>query len=101
MVKVLIYSSKEIYDNASYEGRAESDFVAYRRDDGYYEITKNRTGRYLGSYCLPHTLAQEFRWMERDEFDKELKDYELSGRYKMHQYIELMKNFKDAEVAQG
>lgn len=46
-------------------------------------------------------LAQEFRWMERDEFDKELKDYELSGRYKMHQYIELMKNFKDAEVAQG
>lgn len=73
MVKVLIYSSKEIYDNATYEGRAEADFVAYRKDDGYYEITKNRTGRYLGSYCLPHTLNQEFEWMERDELIKELE----------------------------
>ena len=92
MVKVLIYSSKEIYDTASFEGRAESDFVAYRRDDGYYEITKNRTGRRFGRFCLPHGLEQEFKWMERDEFDRELKDYEISGRYKMHQYIELMKN---------
>ena len=101
MVKVLIYSSKEIYDTATYDGRAESDFVAYRKDDGYCQITKNRTGRYLGDYCLPYILEQEFLWMERDEFKKELKDYELSGRYKMHQYIELMKNIKDAEVAQG
>lgn len=48
MVKVIIYSSKEIYDKASYEGRAESDLVAYRKEDGCYQITKNRTGSYLG-----------------------------------------------------
>jgi hypothetical protein len=92
MVKVLIYGSKEIYDTASYEGRAEAHFVAYRKDDGYYEITKNRTGRYLGSYCLPHILNQEFEWMERDELIKELKDYEISQTYKDHPSIELMKN---------
>jgi hypothetical protein len=92
MVKVLIYSSKQIYDNASYEGRAEADFVAYRKDDGYYEITKNRTGRYFGSYCLAHTLNQEFEWMERDEFKKELRNYELSQSYKDHPNVELMKN---------
>ena len=92
MVKVLIYSSKEIYDNATYEGRAEAHFVAYRKDDGYYQITKNRTGSYLGNWCLAHNLEKEFEWMERDEFMKELEDYESSERYKTHQYIELMKN---------
>jgi hypothetical protein len=92
MVKVLIYSSKEIYDNASYEGRAEAHFVAYRKDDGYYEITKNRTGRYLGSYCLPYVLEKEFEWIERDELMKELKDYQLSQKYKDHPNVELMKN---------
>jgi hypothetical protein len=90
MVKVLIYDSKEIYDNASYEGRAEAHFVAYRKDDGYYEITKNRTGRYLGSYCSPHTLNQTFEWMERDELMKELNNYELSQSCKPN--VELMKN---------
>lgn len=97
MVKVLIYGSKEIYDNASYEGRAESDFVAYRNDDGYYTITKNRTGRYFGNYCSPHGLGQAFKRMERDEFDKELKNYQLAQRYVDHPNIELSKN---AEVAQ-
>lgn len=97
MAKVLIYSSKEIYDNASYEGRAESDFVAYRRDDGYYEITKNKTGRYFGRFCLPHGLEQEFKWMERDEFDRELKNYQLAQQYVGHPNIELSKN---ADVAQ-
>jgi hypothetical protein len=92
MVKVLIYSSKQIYDTATYEGRAEADFVAYRKDDGYYEITKNRSGRYFGSYCLPHNLDKEFEWMERDEFKKELRNYELSQSYKDHPNVELMKN---------
>jgi hypothetical protein len=78
MVKVLIYSSKEIYDNANYEGRAEAHFVAYRKDDGYYEITKNRTGRYLGSYCLPYVLEKEFEWMERDELIKESDNYRFA-----------------------
>ena len=97
MVKVLIYGSKEIYDNATYEGRAEAHFVAYRKDDGYYEITKNRTGRYLSSYCLPHILNQEFEWMERDEFRKEVINYMLGKRYVDHPIIELSKN---ADVAQ-
>ena len=78
MVKVLIYGSKEIYDTATYEGRAEAHFVAYRKDDGYYEITKNRTGRYLGSYCLPHVLEKEFEWMERDELNKGFDDYRFA-----------------------
>ena len=97
MVKVLIYSSKEIYDNASYEGRAESDLVAYRKEDGCYQITKNRTGRYLGPYTTPHGLQLELKWIERDEFDRELKDYQLAQRYMDHPSIELSKN---AEVAQ-
>ena len=42
MVKVLIYSSKEIYDNASYEGRAEADIIAYSVDEFSYQIVKNR-----------------------------------------------------------
>jgi hypothetical protein len=92
MVKVLIYGSKEIYDNATYEGRAEAHFVAYRKDDGYYEITKNRTGRYLGSFCSPHTLNQEFEWMERDEWDQDVVNHILGVRYKDHPNVELMKN---------
>lgn len=35
-VKVLIYSSKEIYDSAGFDGRAEADLVAYR--DGYFLV---------------------------------------------------------------
>jgi hypothetical protein len=92
MVKVLIYSSKEIYDNASYEGRAEADFVAYRKDDGYYQITKNRTGRYFGDYCLPSGIDHELSRMEREEFNRELRNYKLSQTYKDHPNIELMKN---------
>jgi hypothetical protein len=72
MVKVLIYSSKKIYDNASYEGRAEADFVAYQ-ENGWYQIVKNRTGRYMGPYITSYVLERELDWMERDEFTKELK----------------------------
>lgn len=37
-LKVLIYSSKEIYDNSGFEGRAESDLIAYRDNDFYFII---------------------------------------------------------------
>jgi len=74
MVKVLIYSSKKIYDNATYEGRAEADLVAYRRDDGCYEITKNRVSRYLGKYITPTSLELEILGAERAEFYRELKN---------------------------
>lgn len=42
MVKVLIYSSKAIYDTASYEGRAEADIIAYSIDEYSYQLVKNR-----------------------------------------------------------
>jgi hypothetical protein len=95
MVKVLIYSSKQIYDTATYEGRAEADFVAYRRDDGYYEIVKNRSGRHFSKYLTSTLLELEILGAERDEFNRELKNYELSDRYKMHQYITITKNIVD------
>ena len=40
-VKVLIYSSKEIYETSDYEGRAESDLIAYR-DGDVYNIVKSK-----------------------------------------------------------
>lgn len=99
MVKVLIYSSKDIFNNAPYEGRAEADIVAYRKDDDYfYQIVKNRTGRYFGNYMSYQGLQQELKWIECDEFDKELKNYQLAQRYMDHPNIELSKN---ADVAQG
>jgi hypothetical protein len=88
MVKVLIYSSKEIYDTASYVGRAEAHIIAYRKPDGhFYEVVKNRTSRNLGPYTTFQGLQLELKWIERDELDQELKNY---------------KNFyKNAGVAQG
>ena len=97
MVKVLIYSSKEIYDNASYEGRAEAHIVAYKKDDGYYEIVKNRTNHYMGMYTTYSSLKTTIRWAENEEWEREMKDYKLCQEMKNHPYIELSKN---AEVAQ-
>jgi hypothetical protein len=42
MVKVLIYSSKELYEKSSFEGRAEADIIAYSIDDFEYKVIKNR-----------------------------------------------------------
>ena len=93
MVTVLIYSSKEIFDNAPFEGRAEADIVAYRKDDDYlYQIVKNRTGRYFGNYMSYKNLQLELKWIEHDEFDNELKNYQLAQRYVDHPNIELSKN---------
>lgn len=96
MVKVLIYSSKEIYDNASYEGRAEADVVAYR-DGLEYVILKNRTTQYMSERIADFTMARILKWAERDEWEREIKDYKLCQEMKNHPYIELSKN---AEVAQ-
>lgn len=92
MVKVLIYSSKKIYDTAPFEGRAEANFVAYRRDDGYYEIVKNRSGFWFGSVTTPNNLAHQIRMAENEEWEREIKDYKLCQEMKNHPYIELMKN---------
>ena len=68
MVKVLIYSSKEIYDKAPYEGRAEADIVAYRKDDDHtYKVIKNRTKYYMGEYTTYKSLALDIRLIEQEE----------------------------------
>ena len=67
MVKVLIYSSKELYDTSSYEGRAEADLIAYRIDDYYYEVVKVRftntwiwrTGKYIDDFVKKAIEKQE------------------------------------------
>lgn len=48
-MKLLIYSSKEIYDDSSFEGRAEADLIAYalyQGSDEYrckmYKVMKDR-----------------------------------------------------------
>lgn len=97
MVKVLIYSSKEIYDNAPFEGRAEAHIVAYRKDDGFYEIVKNRTNHYISPYSECYTIARDIRRIEDEEWEQEIRDYKLCQEMKNHPYIELSKN---AEVAQ-
>ena len=74
MVKVLIYSSKEIFDNASYEGRAEAHIVAYRKDDGYYEVVKNRTKYYAGSYTNYKSLSTIIQWAENEQWELEHKN---------------------------
>ena len=80
MVKVLIYSSKEIYDKASYEGRSEADIVAYRRDDDHtYEVLKNRTKYYMSrNYTTYQTLALDIRSIEQTEWEKEFGDYRFA-----------------------
>ena len=97
MVKVLIYGSKEIYDAAPFEGRAEADIVAYRKPDDCYQIIKNRTKHYMGSYTTFRSMQLTLKWIERDEWDQELKNYQLAQRYVGHPNIELSKN---ADVAQ-
>ena len=92
MVKVLIYSSKEIYDAAPYEGRAEADIVAYRKSDDYYQVVKNRTKYHMGSYTTFRSMQLTLKWIESDEWDLELKNYKLAQRYMDHPNIELSKN---------
>lgn len=71
MVKVLIYSSKQIYDTVSYEGRAEADFIAYR-DDQEYVVLKNKTNQYVGDRIYCDRLGSLLRMAERDEHKKEM-----------------------------
>lgn len=73
MVKVLIYSSKEIYDTAPYEGRAEAHVIAYRKDALEYEVVKNTVKEYFGAYVTNSSLKRGIEQIERDEFKKELR----------------------------
>ena len=78
MVKVLIYSSKEIYDKTSFAGRAEAHLIAYREDEHHYRIVKNRTSRYISEKIVHFTLRREIEWAERDEWNRDKIYYENS-----------------------
>ena len=79
MVKVLIYSSKEIYASAPYEGRAEADIVAYRKDDEHtYKVIKNRTKYYMGEYTTYKSLSLDIRMIEQSEWEEEFSNYRFA-----------------------
>lgn len=67
MVKVLIYSSKHLYDTSSYEGRAEADIIAYSVDDHHYEVVKVKQPKYW--IYGPGTFTKHYvkRWIEEIE----------------------------------
>jgi len=103
MVKVLIYSSKEIYDNASYEGRAEADIIAYSVDEFSYQIVKNRNfslflihanSSDLSKYgnITKYYLKRHIERLERDEWIDEVEAIKLQEKYKTHPMVELGKN---------
>lgn len=76
IMKVLIYSSKAIYDKASFDGRAEADLIAYAiiSDSPYdcdgkmYQITKDRHGVF---YSWQKTSP-----LRRMEFVREIEAWE-------------------------
>ena len=91
MVKVLIYSSKEIYDNAPFEGRAEAHIIAYREDD-VYTIVKNKTSQHLGKNVLFSRMKRVLELVEQDEWKRDLDQHKFKEIYKDHPYTTLMKN---------
>lgn len=91
MVKVLIYSSKEIYENASFEGRAEAHIIAYREGDEYV-ILKNKTNQYIGKTVAVPFMSRQIMWAERNEWDRELESHKLKESYRNHPITTLMKN---------
>lgn len=79
MVKVLIYSSKEIYNTASYEGRAEADIIAYSVDEYSYQLVKNR----LASIFVSFTDK------------KDLERYGITQKYHLKRHIEKLEKDED------
>lgn len=91
MVKVLIYGSKQIYDNAPFEGRAEANVIAYREGPEYV-IVKNRTSHYMNNRVPCFSMTRILNWIERDEWNQDLERHKLQEKYKDHPYTTLMKN---------
>ena len=77
MVKVLIYSSKELFDKSSYEGRAEAHVIAYNLGNNRYCILKNRIGshhvRLDETEVYDFQLRRHIERIERDQFKFELQ----------------------------
>ena len=103
MVKVLIYSSKEIYDNGSYDGRAEAALIAYALDEWTYQVVKNRFStvyffwedqkdfEYHGQVSK-YVLKRHIDRIERDEWQRDMDALKLQEKYKDHPLMELSKN---------
>lgn len=91
MVKVLVYSSKEIYENASFEGRAEAHIIAYREGDEYV-VLKNKTNQYIDKTVAVPFMSRQIMWAERNEWDRELESHKLKESYRNHPITTLMKN---------
>jgi Ser-tRNA(Ala) deacylase AlaX len=82
VVKVLVYSSKKIYDTASFVGRAEADIIAYKEDDDYYyRIMKNRTAHHIPEKVIHFGLKYAIERIERAEFYNEMKLVESSAKH--------------------
>jgi hypothetical protein len=79
MVKVLIYSSKEIYDTASYEGRAEADIIAYSIDEYFYQLVKNERSSTFISFT------------DRND----LQRYGITRKYYLKRHIERLEKDED------
>lgn len=78
MVKVLIYSSKELFDNSSYNGRAEAHIIAYNLGNKRYCIMKNRVGshhiRVDETEVYDFQLRRHIELLEREQFKLELRE---------------------------
>ena len=98
MVRVLICSSEEIYNNISYEGRAEADLIAYSLDEYHYKVVKCRHfNNWIYEFQLKNPIYKIAvrRWVEKVEYEEWKRDkvsFELQERYKTHPLIELCKN---------
>lgn len=77
MVKVLIYSSKELFDKSSYVGRAEAHVIAYRCEEEYV-VMKNRTSQYMPDRMASYTMERTLDRVERDEWTRDKVYYENS-----------------------
>ncbi len=76
MVKVLIYSSRELYDTSSFEGRAEADLIAYRIDDYDCAVVKIDLLKYLVMwdwYIFCSLCKASHRETRKTEFEMEMK----------------------------
>ena len=62
--------------------RAEAHILAQCKDDGYYEVVKNRTSYHTGSYSTYESLSNVIRWEEDRQWQRDYKN-----ATDMHGYI--------------
>lgn len=65
-MKVLIYSSEELYKNSGFEGRAEAELIAYRLDEYWYKIVKDIHDIMASNKVRFGELSREIRIFERN-----------------------------------